>query len=230
MTGMRPLFIALEGTLGSGKSTLAGQLAKLFGWDAMYEPVEMNPYLDHFYGTAEGVSMEEGMRRWTCLMQLHLLHARYILHQRARVSPRGTVMDRSVYGDTVFARDHHRTGLMSDLEWGTYRLAWEAMGQTLVYPDLFIFLDPPVEVLQERIAKRGRPMERGIPDSYLEGLRDGYAELEREMSGYAPVHHFGWTDPERELHLVVRAIELTAADGGFTWARRRPTLLPEDVR
>lgn len=226
---MRPLFIVLEGPIGSGKSVLTGRLAEAFGWDAMYEPVKANPYLDYFYGTAEGIPMAEAMKRWTCIMQLHLLHARYILHQRARVSPNGTVQDRSIYGDTVFAKDHHRTGLMSDLEWGTYRLAWEAMRQHLVYPDLFIFLDAPVNVLQARIAKRGRGMERGIPDTYLEGLRDGYAELEREMSGYAPTYHFDWTDPDAQVHRVIRVIEVVAADDGFTWARRRPTLLPEDA-
>lgn len=226
---LRPLFVVVEGPIGSGKSVLTRRLAETFGWDAMYEPVKANPYLDHFYGTAEGVSMEDGMRRWTFPMQIHLLHARYILHQRARVSPNGTVQDRGIWGDTVFARDHHRTGLMSDLEWGTYRLAWEAMRQHLVYPDLFIFLDAPVEVLQARIARRGREMERGIPDAYLEGLRDGYAELEREMAGHAPLFRFDWTDPDAQVDRVIRAVEVTAADDGFTWARRRPTLLPRDV-
>ena len=228
MANMRPLFVAIEGPIGVGKSTLVRTLADITGWDAMFEPVEANPYLDHFYGRAEGVAMEEGMRRWTFPMQIHLLHARYILHQRARVSPNGTLQDRSIYGDTVFARDHHRTGLMSDLEWGTYRLAWEAMRQHLVLPDMFIFLDAPVEVLQGRIAERGRMAESGIPDAYLEGLRDGYAELEQEMRGHTPCYRFDWTDPDASVRRAIRAVEVVAQDDGFTWARRRPTLLPPE--
>ena len=225
---MRPLFVAIEGPIGVGKSTLTRTLADRFGWEAMFEPVETNPYLDHFYGKAEGIPMDEAMRRWTFPMQIHLLHARYILHQRARISPQGVVQDRSIYGDTVFARDHHRTGLMSDLEWGTYTLAWEAMRQHLVFPDVFIFLDAPVEVLQERIAARSRDAESGIPDEYLENLRNGYGELENEMRGLAPVFNFEWSDPNACVHIAHRAVETVAQQGGFTWARRRVSLLPPE--
>ena len=225
---MRPLFIAVEGPVGCGKSTLTRTLADTFGWEAMFEPVETNPYLSHFYGEADGIPMEEAMRRYTFPMQIHLLHARYILHQRARISPHGVVQDRSCYGDVVFARDHHRTGIMSDLEWGTYCLAWEAMRQTLVCPDMFVFLDAPVEVLQERVRTRNRTAEKGIPDEYLNGLRKGYADLQHDVRGFAPTYTFDWADPNANVAEVVKTIKTVAAVEGFSWARRRPTLLPPE--
>lgn len=225
---MRPLFIVVEGPIGCGKSTLTKTIADHFGWEAMFEPVETNPYLSYFYGEAEGIPMGEAMKRWTFPMQTHLLHARYILHHRALACPTGVVMDRGIWGDTVFARDHWRSGLMSDLEWGTYNLAWEAMRKHLVFPDLFVFLDAPVEILQERIAARDRSAESGIPDDYLESLRDGYGELENEMRGMAPVYRFEWSDPNAHVHRVFAAIRAQARDDGFTWARRRPTLLPPE--
>jgi deoxyadenosine/deoxycytidine kinase len=44
-------------------------------------------------------------------------------------------------------------------------------------PDLVIYLQAPLSVLQERIALRGRAMERGLDDAYLESLSDAYARF-----------------------------------------------------
>lgn len=217
------MFVGIEGPIGVGKSTFAKWLAAQLHWEIQLEPVETNPYLAYFYGKAEGVSMAEGMRRWTFPMQIHLLHARYLMHQRARFAVDGVVQDRTIWGDSVFARDHHRTGLMSDLEWGTYRLAWEAMKQTIAYPDALIFLDAPVDVLQRRIREeRARPEEVGIPDSYLEGLRGGYDELRVEMAQHVPTASFDWTDPNAHIEEVVRFLMEVNERPGFPWAKRRP--------
>ena len=226
---MQKLFIGLEGPIGIGKSHLTRKLAAKLGGLAMFEPVKTNPYLPYFYGKAEGVSMVEGMTRWTFPMQIHLLHARYILHQRARVSPQTVVQDRTIYGDTVFAKSHYDDEIMSELEWGTYQLAWEAMKQTLVYPDVMVFLDAPIEVLQRRIQEdRKRPEEEGIPDAYLGKLRNGYHTLRREVSGYTQVLSYDWIDPNSSFDELVRDIQMVTQDRGFTWARRRPTLLPPE--
>lgn len=221
---MKPLFVGIEGPIGVGKSTLSIALAQRFGWHVQHEPVETNPYLAHFYGKAEGVSMAEGMRRWTFPMQIHLLHARYLLHQGARFDPNGVVQDRTLWGDTVFARDHHRTGLMSDLEWTTYRLAWEAMLQTVTYPDAVVFLDAPIDTLQERIqgpAGRGRAEEAGIPDAYLEGLRGGYDELFQELVLHTPCKRFEWSDPNVLVDAVADFLVDVAEKDAFPWAKRR---------
>lgn len=223
---MRPLFVGIEGPIGVGKSTLAEALAAKFGWRVQREPVETNPYLPFFYGKAEGISMEEGMRRWTFPMQIHLLHARYLLHQQARFDDGGVIQDRTIWGDTVFARDHHRTGLMGDLEWSTYRLAWEGMLQTVSYPDAVVFLDAPVDVLQDRIqgpTGRRRTEETGIPDSYLEGLRSGYAELYAELSSHTPSRRFDWVAPRDDVEAVVAFLDEVAAQNRFPWAKRRVT-------
>jgi deoxyadenosine/deoxycytidine kinase len=41
-------------------------------------------------------------------------------------------------------------------------------------PDLVIYLQAPVDVLVERVLRRGVPSERGIPESYLARLADAY--------------------------------------------------------
>jgi hypothetical protein len=48
--------VAVAGNIGSGKTTLTEKLAQNFKWEAQYEDVEGNPYLNDFY---------EDMPRWS---------------------------------------------------------------------------------------------------------------------------------------------------------------------
>jgi|ETNvirnome_2_300_1030623.scaffolds.fasta_scaffold00380_12 deoxyadenosine kinase len=218
---MRRLFVGIEGSIGIGKSTLAKWLSERLGYQPMYEPVDTNPYLSLFYGD---------MERWGAIMQLHLLHARKLMHLRARVSAGGVVQDRTIYGDTVFARNLHDSGLMSDLEWDTYMLAWESMVQTLVYPDIVVFLDGDTATCQQRIRDRMRAAESGIPDEYLDNLRKGYDVLHDELSDYTVCRRYDWSDPDVNKEAVLGDINGVAMATGFTWARQRMTMLPDDVR
>ena len=43
------MHIAIAGNIGSGKTTLTSLLSKHYGWDAHYEDVDDNPYLNDFY-------------------------------------------------------------------------------------------------------------------------------------------------------------------------------------
>ena len=43
------MHIAIAGNIGSGKTTLTTKLAKHYKWEAHYEDVENNPYLNDFY-------------------------------------------------------------------------------------------------------------------------------------------------------------------------------------
>ena len=42
------MHIAVAGNIGSGKTTLTSLLAKQYGWEAQYEDVDDNPYLNDF--------------------------------------------------------------------------------------------------------------------------------------------------------------------------------------
>ena len=45
------------------------------------------------------------------------------------------------------------------------------------HPDLVVFLQAPVDVLMERIARRGRPYEKHIQREYMQKLSDAYTRF-----------------------------------------------------
>ena len=55
------MHIAVAGNIGSGKTTLTTLLANHYHWEAHYEDVDDNPYLNDFY---------EDMQRWSFNLQV----------------------------------------------------------------------------------------------------------------------------------------------------------------
>ena len=47
------MHIAVAGNIGSGKSTLTKMLARHYGWEARFEAVDHNPYLEDYLGILE---------------------------------------------------------------------------------------------------------------------------------------------------------------------------------
>ena len=45
----KTMYIAVAGNIGSGKSTLTELLARHYGWEARFEAVDHNPYLEDYY-------------------------------------------------------------------------------------------------------------------------------------------------------------------------------------
>ena len=62
-----PMHIAIAGNIGAGKTTLTTLLAKHYKWEAHFEDVVDNPYLDDFYTQ---------MERWSFNNQIYLLKSR----------------------------------------------------------------------------------------------------------------------------------------------------------
>ena len=53
------MHIAIAGNIGSGKTTLTTKLAKHYKWEAHYEDVENNPYLND-YPASSGIGRGKG--------------------------------------------------------------------------------------------------------------------------------------------------------------------------
>jgi len=154
-------YIAVAGTIGAGKTSLVAWLVKRYGLVPFYEPNETNPYLADFYSD---------MRTWA-------FHSQLKLHQQLAASQRPAVIDRTIYEDAeIFARNLHAQGHLSKRDWAVYRELYEGICRSLRPPDVLIALTCPLATAKKRIARRGRAMEREIPDAYLRRLHRLYAK------------------------------------------------------
>jgi deoxyadenosine/deoxycytidine kinase len=167
------MHIAIAGNIGSGKTTLAGLLSKHYNWEAHYEDVETNPYLNNFY---------EDMQRWSFNLQIYFLNSRFRQIVDIRKSGRTVIQDRTIYEDAhIFAPNLHAMGLMSTRDFENYSSLFELMSSFIQPPDLLIYLKAGVPTLVSQIQKRGREYENSIRLDYLKRLNERY---ENWIEGY----------------------------------------------
>lgn len=167
------MHIAIAGNIGSGKTTLAGLLSKHYGWEAHYEDVETNPYLNNFY---------EDMQRWSFNLQIYFLNSRFRQIVDIRKGTKTVIQDRTIYEDAnIFAPNLHAMGLMSTRDFENYKSLFELMSSFIKPPDLLIYLNAGVGTLVSQIQKRGREYENSIRLDYLNSLNERYNEW---ISGY----------------------------------------------
>ncbi len=162
------MHIAIAGNIGSGKTTLAGLLSKHYGWEAHYEDVETNPYLNNFY---------EDMQRWSFNLQIYFLNSRFRQIVDIRKGTKTVIQDRTIYEDAyIFAPNLHGMGLMSSRDFDNYSRLFELMSSFIQPPDLLIYLKAGVPTLVSQIQKRGRDYENSIRLDYLQKLNERYEE------------------------------------------------------
>ncbi len=160
------MHLAIAGNIGSGKTTLTGLLAKHYNYEAQYEDVDDNPYLDDFY---------EEMQRWSFNLQIYFLRSRFEQVIRVREENFDVIQDRTIYEDAnIFAPNLHAMGLMTAREYKSYSGLFELMERNLQAPDLLIYLRASVPTLVDHIQKRGREYENSIRIDYLRRLNERY--------------------------------------------------------
>ena len=158
--------IAISGNIGSGKTTLAQMLAKHYGWTALIESVEDNPYLRDFY---------EDMTRWAFHLQIYFLNSRFKQVNEIREDERTTVQDRTIYEDAyIFASNLHKSGHISNRDYQSYLDIFQSMINFVKPPDLLIYLKADIPKLVRQIEKRGRDYEYAIRIDYLKNLNEHY--------------------------------------------------------
>ena len=160
------MHIAIAGNIGSGKTTLTRLLSKHFGWEAHYEDVDTNPYLNSFY---------EDMQRWSFNLQVYFLNSRFRQIIQIRQGGKTIIQDRTIYEDAyIFAPNLHAMNLMSSRDFENYSSLFELMSSFIQPPDLLIYLRSSVPNLVNQIQKRGREYEESIRLDYLKLLNERY--------------------------------------------------------
>jgi len=162
------MHIAVAGNIGSGKTTLTGLLANHYKWDAHYEDVDDNPYLNDFY---------DDMQRWSFNLQVYFLNSRFNQVLEIRKSGKTVIQDRTIYEDAhIFAPNLHAMGLMTSRDFDNYFALFKLMSSLIEPPDLLIYLRASVPTLVNQIQKRGREYENTIRLDYLTRLNERYEE------------------------------------------------------
>jgi deoxyadenosine/deoxycytidine kinase len=160
------MHIAIAGNIGAGKTTLTKLLAKHFKWEAHFEDVDDNPYLDDFY---------HSMERWSFNLQIYFLNSRFRQILEIRKLGKKTIQDRTIYEDAfIFAPNLHAMGLMSNRDYTNYKLLFDLMEGLVGAPDLLIYLRSSIPNLVGQIHKRGREYENSISIDYLSRLNERY--------------------------------------------------------
>jgi len=197
------MHVAIAGNIGSGKTTLTTKLAKHFKWEAHYEDVENNPYLNDFY---------KEMQRWSFNLQVYFLNSRFRQIIDIKKSSKEFIQDRTIYEDAfIFAPNLHSMGLMSTRDFENYKELFSLMDSLVEGPDLLIYLRASVPTLVEQIQKRGRDYESSIRLDYLTQLNERYEAWIFEYSKgkvlIIDVDDINFLENEEDLGSIIERID-----------------------
>ena len=163
------MYIAVAGNIGSGKSTLTRLLAHHYGWEARYESVEENPYLEDYY---------RDIHRWSFNLEVFFLKERFRDLLAIEQAKKTIIQDRTIYeGVYVFMQNNKEMGNLSDRDYETYMELFEQMMSVVRQPDLLIYLKASVPHLVGNIQLRGREYEQAMQLDYLENLNRRYDDF-----------------------------------------------------
>ena len=163
-------FIVVEGPIGVGKTSLAQA--------AVRQPRRARRVRA---GGAESVprALLQNPRAGALPTQLYFLFQRaqqLAALQAADLFAPVRVADYLLEKDRLFARV-----TLDDAEYALYEQLYAKLDIQAPKPDLVVYLQAPVDVLLERIAKRGVEYEQYIDRQYLERLNEAYARFFHEF-------------------------------------------------
>ncbi len=166
--------IIVDGIIGAGKTTVA-QLISDKCHIPFFEELQTDSanaltqrMLDRFYADQD---------RWSAIIQVMFLNQRFRDLKAIEASGKAAILDRSIYGDEIFAKTILERGQMSPDEFRIYQELLHNMLMHIQTPTLLIYLDVTVDTAMERIRQRNRSTEANlIPRDYMVDLHRNYEE------------------------------------------------------
>ena len=144
--------IAVIGIAGVGKTTLVHQLVQT---GLLVEGLEEAQASRPFQAL-----MAADLSRYALANQIDFLLARAEQERQLRQQPALAVLDGGLEVDFyLFTKLFAQRGYLSPAEWALCERLYKMLRSHLPPPDLFLWLDAPVEVALARYASRGRPLE-----------------------------------------------------------------------
>jgi deoxyadenosine/deoxycytidine kinase len=163
-------YLVVEGPIGVGKTSLARRLAGSLSAQLVLEQAAQNPFLERFYRNPRAGALPAQL--YFLLQRAQQLAA---LKQADLFAPT-RVADYLFEKDRLFARV-----TLDDAEYALYEQLYAKLDIQVPKPDLVLYLQAPVDVLQERILRRGVDYEQYIERQYLERLNEAYARFFHEF-------------------------------------------------
>ncbi len=159
----RPTYIVVEGPIGVGKTTLVRRLVEQLSARVQLEMVEGNPFLEEFYRDRDKYAFQT---------QLFFLLSRY-RQQQELWQP--DLFHRYLLSDYIFTKDRLFASLtLSDNEMLLYDQVFQILDTRVLRPDLVVYMQARMDVLLDRIKRRGRPFEKNFDADYLKRVATAY--------------------------------------------------------
>ena len=157
-------YIIVAGNIGTGKTSVIEALrSRVDGFLVLFERRDI--FLERYYSDPV---------KYAFLNQLAF--SLQYLEQAVQIakSSAAVVQDRSIY-DThhVFSRMMYHEGAISEEQFSLLERVFNA-ADALVRPTLLVMLHAPVDLVYDRMVRRGVKEEAKVPKSYLATLGDAY--------------------------------------------------------
>lgn len=179
---MADIHIGFAGNIGVGKTEFTRQILKEPNRSLLLSFLRQGAGIKTFQEMIDKRLLSEFYKdktRWAFASQMYYFSLRLNILKRIRDFTGLAIEDRTIFEDrNVFGKSLFEMGNMHDLEFFVYDKTYKEICNNFNPPTLLIYLKVrDVNVLKERILKRGREEEKAISIDYLQKLNDNYDNL-----------------------------------------------------
>lgn len=167
-------FIVIEGNIGAGKTSLSTLISEEYNANLVLEQFADNPFLPKFYKEPDKYAFQ--------------LETSFLIDRYDQLKKQLQTLDlfkTFVVSDYYFAKSLIFAGntLKSD-EFALYRKIFNATYNNVPRPDLYVYLNLPVDKLLNNIKNRGRDYEKHITPEYLEKIQKAYFDYFKKQKDF----------------------------------------------
>ena len=206
------LFVVVEANIGAGKTEFCHMLGRVREDYNGPTKVLLEPVAKPRFKRLLGLFYQDPAR-WGFAFQMYALNERFRQHTFAAElasSGQHVVQDRSIYADGCFGTTVFEDGNMTEDEWGIYAETFGSMKRYLRYPDVLVYLRTDPTICHERMKRRARTEEGGVPLEYLRRIHAKHEALVEEMSRFTRVLRVDWNHFGSDVEAINERINAVA--------------------